>query len=93
MRRDHRFTQRAMPDALDQTLTPRQRARFAQHVEDCPQCGPMLRGLIRVRIALRMLNEQPEGVEGSIVRAVLGHLQAHAGEQRSKPPRWLRRRI
>ncbi len=55
MHRDHRFSQRRMPDAMDGTLSPRQQARFARHVGECPECGPMLRSLIRVRAALRTI--------------------------------------
>lgn len=55
MHRDHRFSQRLMPDAMDGELSTTQRARFARHVDECPECGPMLRGLIRVRAALRSI--------------------------------------
>ncbi len=76
-----------MPDALDGTLTPRQRARFAQHVDECPDCGPMLRGLIRLRAALRSITtdaSDPAGSnpEGSVVPAVLEHLRAHPSDRR-----------
>jgi len=85
MHRDHRFAQRAMPDALDGTLTPRQRARFAQHVDECPECGPMLRGLIRLRTVLRSIAtdaSDPDGSnpDGSIVPAVLEYLRTHPSE-------------
>ncbi len=87
MHRDHRFAQRVMPDALDGTLTPRQRARFAQHVDECPECGPMLRSLIRLRAALRSVATDatdPDGCtpDGSVAPAVLEHLRAHTSERR-----------
>ena len=74
-----------MPDALDGTLTPRQRARFAQHVDECPECGPMLRGLIRLRTVLRSIAtdaSDPDGSnpDGSIVPAVLEYLRTHPSE-------------
>jgi len=86
MHRDHRFAQRVMPDALDGTLTPRQRARFAQHVDECPECGPMLRGLLRLRAALRSVATDapdPDGFNhgGSVVPAVLEHLRPHPSER------------
>lgn len=76
-----------MSDALDGTLTPRQRGRFAQHVEECPECGPMLRGLLRLRAALRSIAtdaSDPEGSNhgGSVVPAVLEHLRGHPSERR-----------
>jgi hypothetical protein len=76
-----------MPDALEGTLTPRQRGRFAQHVDECPECGPMLRGLIRLRAALRSIatdTSDPDGYKhgGTVVPAVLEHLRAHPSERR-----------
>ena len=75
-----------MPDALDGTLTPRQRARFAQHVDECPECGPMLRGLIRLRAVLRSIAtdaSDPDGSnpDGSIAPAVLEYLRTHPSER------------
>lgn len=75
MHRDHRFAQRRMPDAMDQELTPRQRARFARHVDGCPECGRMLRALILVRAAVLSLGAGPPA-HASIVPAVLSHLHA-----------------
>jgi len=97
MHRDHHFAQRAMPDALDGTLTPRERARFAQHVDECPECGPMLRSLIRLRVALRSIATdapEPDGCtpDGSVVPAVLEHLRAHPSERRPTAGRSLWRR-
>lgn len=77
MMRDHRFAKARMVDAVDGTLTPRQQARFAAHVDECPECGPMLRGLIRVRAALRTLGEG-ESAE-SVVPGVLERLRREGG--------------
>ncbi len=76
-----------MSDALDGTLTPRQRGRFAQHVDECPECGPMLRGLIRLRAALRSVAtdaSDPDAFNhgGSVVPAVLEHLRADPSARR-----------
>lgn len=75
MHRDHRFAQRLMPAAMDQGLGARQQARFARHVGECPECGPMLRGLIRIRAAMRSLGEPPSD-SASIVPAVLERLRS-----------------
>lgn len=64
-----------MPDAVEATVSPRRRARFARHVDECPECGPMLRGLIRVRAALRSIGAPTAG-EPSVVPAVLERLRA-----------------
>ncbi len=76
-----------MSDALDGTLTPRQRGRFAQHVDECPECGPMFRGILRLRAALRSIAtnaSDPGGFNrgGSVVPAVLEHLRAQPSEAR-----------
>ncbi len=73
--RDHRYAQRLMPAAMDEELSPRQRARFARHIDECPECGPMLRGLIRVRAAMRLIGESPRK-SPSVVPGVLERLQA-----------------
>lgn len=75
MHRDHRFAQRAMPAAMGHELSARQRARFARHVHECPECGPMLRALIRLSVALRAIADAP--ADGpSVVPAVLERLHA-----------------
>ncbi len=76
-----------MSDASDGTLTPRQRARFAQHVDECPECGPMLRGILRLRAALRSIATDAPDPDGfnrgdSVVSAVLEHLRAQPSERR-----------
>ncbi len=83
MMRDHRFAGRHMMDGLDGELTPRQQARFARHVDECPECGPMLRSLIRLRAALRPLSEPSH--EASVVPAVLERLRADLGDGRPQP--------
>jgi hypothetical protein len=79
-----------MPDALEHTLTPRQQARLAAHVEECPECGPMLRGLIRLRSALRTMGAETLIEDTSIVPAVLERLHSEtvAGAQVATRRRW-----
>lgn len=49
MRREHSFSQRHLPAMLDEELTTRQRLRLQAHADDCPECGPVLRDLLRLR--------------------------------------------
>ncbi|MGE4122267.1 MAG: anti-sigma factor [Solirubrobacterales bacterium] len=64
-----------MSDVIDGELSPRQAIRFARHVDDCPRCGRMLRGLIRMRIVLSSIGQsQPPGP--SIVPSVLERLRS-----------------
>ncbi len=77
--RDHRFAQRRMPDAIDGTLSPRQKARFARHVDECPECGPMLRGVIRMRAALRTIAAGEQDPGASVVPGVLDVLRRETG--------------
>lgn len=85
MHRDHQYTQRRLGDAVDGALTARQKARVARHVSECPECGPMLRGLIRVRSALRAMGEQ-RPVEGeSVVPGVLERLRRDDDPGRRPP--------
>ncbi|WP_372789525.1 anti-sigma factor [Paraconexibacter sp.] len=79
MYRDHRFAQRRMSDALDEALTPRQQARFARHVADCPECGPLLRSLIRLRGVLRSIATPSVPPEHSVVPGVLQRLRDEPG--------------
>lgn len=86
--RDHRFARRRMPDAIDGTLTPRQKARFARHVDECPECGPILRGIIRVRAALRTVAVGPgePDTAASVVPGVLEALRRETGTRDDAPP-------
>lgn len=85
MQRDHRFAKRHMSEALDGELTPRRRARVARHVEECPECGPMLRGLIRMRGVLRTFAARPGG--DSVVAGVLDRLRLELDEPESRRTR------
>lgn len=82
--RDHRFARRHMSEGLDGELSLRQQARFARHVDECPECGPMLRSLIRMRAALRRVGEVPAS-SSSVVPGVLERLRGETGEHRPQP--------
>lgn len=86
--RDHRFAQRRMADAIDGTLSPRQKARFARHVDECPECGPMLRGIIHMRAALRTVagGVSDPNPGASVVPGVLEALRRETGTRNDAPP-------
>ncbi|GAC1573535.1 MAG: hypothetical protein NVS3B18_06930 [Candidatus Dormibacteria bacterium] len=69
LRRDHSFSGRHLSDALDGTLTPRQRALLARHVDECPECGPLLQSLIRLRAATSRGRRRPPRSVGGARRA------------------------
>lgn len=73
---------------MDAELSLRQRARFARHVDECPECGPMLRGLIRVRAAMRLIGQSPPDGP-SVVPSVLERLHGERSDDASscEPPR------
>lgn len=57
---DHRFAQRRMSAYVDDELTGGERRRLERHAADCPDCGPLLRGLLQVRSALRSIGRAPD---------------------------------
>jgi anti-sigma factor RsiW len=73
MHREHRYAQRRLSAAVDDALTPREKARVVRHVSECPECGPMLRGLIVMRGALRAMGSG-DAPRASVVPGVLAHL-------------------
>ena len=48
-----------MSDYIDEDMTSRQRARFEGHASICPECGPLLRGLLAMMHALSGLRAEP----------------------------------
>ena len=72
-RLDHRWTQRRMSDYLDEAMTSRQRARFDAHASICPECGPLLRGLVWVVHGLRGLRMD---ASRSVAPSVIERLRA-----------------
>jgi anti-sigma factor RsiW len=72
-RLDHRWTQRRMSDFIDEDMTSRQRARFEAHASICPECGPLLRRLLKMVHALRGLRAE---AGRSVAPSVIEHLRA-----------------
>jgi len=73
MHRQHCYAQRRLSAAVDDALTPREKARVVRHVSECPECGPMLRGLIVVRGTLRAIGSG-RAPRTSVVPGVLARL-------------------
>ena len=74
MRREHRWAQRHLPEMVDGKL-PLRSQRLRDHLAICPECGPMLRELVRVRGLLLSSGRRP-AASGSVVPTVLAHLRA-----------------
>jgi hypothetical protein len=72
-RLDHRWTQRHMSDYIARQLTSRQRARLEAHASICPECGPLLRGLLWLVSALGTLRTGPSH---SVAPSVIERLRA-----------------
>jgi hypothetical protein len=72
-RREHRWSWRRISDYVDGALTPAERGRLRRHADICEECGPLLRSLLWLVSALRMLGAPPEE---SIVPGVLERLRA-----------------
>jgi hypothetical protein len=72
-RLDHRWTQRRMSGYIDEDMTTRQRARLEAHASICPECGPLLRGLIWMVHALHGLRADPGR---SVAPSVIERLRA-----------------
>lgn len=54
-RLDHHWSRHRIHDYVDDDLSARQRTRLERHAQTCPECGPMLRGMLRLITALRTL--------------------------------------
>lgn len=74
MRREHRFTQLHLPAMLDEDLTTRQRRRLHAHADACPECGPVLRDLLRFRRVLLGLGRST-GADSARADRVLQYLR------------------
>jgi hypothetical protein len=73
-----------MSDYLDGVLSVRRRRRLARHAERCPDCGPMLRGLMRVTTVLRSLGRMST-VDASVVPSVLDRVREEPLAASSSP--------
>ena len=73
-RRDHHFAQRRMSAYLDGGLHERGCRRLVRHAQQCPECGPLLRGLLRLRALLARLGRATPG-DATVVPLVLDRLR------------------
>jgi hypothetical protein len=62
-----------MSDYIDEDVTSRERRRFEAHASLCPECGPLLRGLLAMLHALRGLRAEPSR---SVAPSVIERLRA-----------------
>ena len=89
MHLEHLVASRRLSAYLDDELSVRQRKRVTRHVSQCPECGPTLRGLIRITAALRGLGRSTRA-QRSVVPLVLERIRdehAHMSHERSRRPR------
>lgn len=70
MFREHRFAQRRLSAHVDGELNPSERRRIDRHAAECPECGPVLRGMVTIRAVLLSVGRS-ERDEPSVVPAVL----------------------
>ena len=73
--REHRFSQRRLSDYVDGELHGRTRGRVSRHAAACPECGPLLRGLIQVRAVLGSIGRAPHD-RPSVVPIVLTRIRS-----------------
>ena len=86
---DHQFAQRRLSAYVDDELSAPDRRRVARHAAECPDCGPLLRGLFQLREALQAIDRASD-VRASVVPQVLERVRrepapradAQAGETR-----------
>lgn len=81
---DHRFSQRRLPAMLDDDLSARRRRRIQAHADECPECGPVLSELVRLRRVLLGLGRGAEG-EGPRAEGVLAYLHSATAMDAHRP--------
>lgn len=84
MLRDHRFSQRKLPAMLDDDLPARQRRRVQSHADDCPECGPVLRDLLRFRRVLLGLGRDTEA-GGPRAEGILSYVRSATAMDARRP--------
>lgn len=68
---DHRWTQSHLSDYLDGDLADGPVARVEAHLEACPDCGHLMRGLQRVITGLRSVRGQPDpAIAGQVIESL-----------------------
>ena len=65
---------RWLSDYIDADLSSRRRRRVARHAAECPDCGPVLRGITHVRRVLLSIGGGPRD-QPSVVPLVLERMQ------------------
>jgi anti-sigma factor RsiW len=68
---EHYWSRRHIHDYVDGELTVDQRRRLERHAWICPECGPMLRDMLRMLAALRRLRAGSHRPQAPIVIARL----------------------
>jgi anti-sigma factor RsiW len=72
-RREHRWSWRRISDYVDGDLRASDSRRLVRHAEICEECGPLLRSLLFLVGALRMLGPP---AHPSVVPGVLARLRS-----------------
>ncbi len=70
---------------IDDELPARPREEIESHAVACPLCGPMLRELTELRLAMRPLAEAPPGID--LVPLIEPRLALRARRARAEPAR------
>ncbi len=70
-RRDHRWVPPRASDYLDGELRSRERTRVERHLDKCPECRELLRGLQAILSALgTMRGEESEPMADAVLASV-----------------------
>ena len=75
---EHRWAQPRLSAYVDGDLAPHAHRRMRRHANDCPECGPALRSLIRVvhslvgKLSAPRNGEAAKSVVASLVREAPG---------------------
>lgn len=76
-RRDHRWVPPRASDYLDGELRSRERTRVERHLDNCPECRELLRGLHALLSALGTMRGQEDEL---VADAVLASVQSRLAE-------------
>lgn len=79
-RLEHRWARRRLNAYVDGELLAPERRRVERHVRICPECGPMLSGLLRLAVALHDLRSPPRR---SVADGVIRRLRHDKADRRT----------